>query len=109
MFPEITVHRPQGVVPKLAVRKRTIVEYQPSWLLLVVPALAVLGVRRKKSHGQTKPSQSSRADVPDPATASKPRRRRPVQVGLVTVARLRRRPGGPAAPDDVIVVSPVTP
>ena len=40
MFPEIKVHAPRGVrlLPKLAVHQRTVVDYQPSLLLLAAPA-----------------------------------------------------------------------
>ncbi len=32
MRPEITVHRARGLRPKVVVQKRTVVDYQPSWL-----------------------------------------------------------------------------
>lgn len=40
--PQIIVHRPRGVLPRVDVHKRTSIEYQPSWLLLLVPAVLVL-------------------------------------------------------------------
>ena len=51
MFPEINVHAPRGVrlLPKLAVQQRTVVDYQPSLLLLAAPAVLVLASRRRKS------------------------------------------------------------
>ena len=51
MFPEINVHAPRGVrlLPKLAVRQRTVVDYQPSLLLLAAPAVLLLASRRRKA------------------------------------------------------------
>ena len=47
MLPEITVHRPRGVLPKVAVHQRTVIDYQPSWLLLAIKAaIAVLLAKR---------------------------------------------------------------
>lgn len=111
MFPEITIHRPHGVVPKVAVRKRTVVEYQPSWLLLAVPTVAVLAARRKKSRAQTRPAQTrpaqpaSGTDLPDAAPAAPRRGRR--QVALVRLARLRRRPGSPTTVEVADVAVPL--
>jgi CBS domain-containing protein len=54
MFPEVNVHTPSGVrlLPKLAVRQRTVVDYQPSLLLLAAPAALLLASRRRKSRKQ---------------------------------------------------------
>ena len=108
----LTVHRPRGVVPKLAVRKRTVVHYQPSWLLLALPAIAVVRrLRGQRSRSTADTQQVSTTDAPAAAapSAAPPRRRRG-RLTLVAVTRLRRRGGGPGAPDaEVIVVTPVTP
>ena len=81
MFPEITVHRPRGVVPRLAVRKRVVVDYQPSWLLLALPVVAVAASRRRQAAAQPSTTQ--------PAPRSGRRR-----LAVVRLVRLRRRPGG---------------
>lgn len=52
MFPEVKVHSPRGVFPRLAVRQRTVVHYQPSWLLVAVPAVVGLAARRRKARAQ---------------------------------------------------------
>lgn len=79
MSPEITVHRPRGVLPKVVVQKRTVVDYQPSWLLIAIPALAVVRLTRRKMQPRTDQLSAELADSPDPFSA---RWRRP---------RLRRR------------------
>lgn len=106
MFPEIKIHRPHGFVPKIAVRKRTVVEYQPSWLLLALPMAAVLAARRKKSPAQTRPATAN--DLPDAAPPAPPARRqsrRPVAV--LRLVRLRRRPGAPATVEVADVAVPL--
>ena len=45
---DITIRRP-GLLPRLAVRERTVVDYQPSLLLLAVPAGVALLRRRRRS------------------------------------------------------------
>ena len=52
MFPDLRVHAPRGVTPRLKVRRKTVIDYQPSWLLLALPAVA-LAVRSRKSRAQT--------------------------------------------------------
>jgi len=106
MLPEITVHRPRGVLPKVAVGKRTTVDYQPSWLLLAVPALALLRTRRRKSRAQTAGQQQPLADVSDPTPPPTPRWRRRAQVLVVAVPRGRRRAGAsdtlPRVPEEQV-------
>ena len=106
MFPEITIHRPHGVVPKVAVGKRTVVEYQPSWLLLALPTVAVLAARRKQSRAQTRPVRPRTDDGTPGAAAPAPRRGRR-QVVIVRLARLRRRAGSPTTVEVVDVAVPV--
>lgn len=106
MFPEIQIHRPHGVVPKVAVRKRTVVEYQPSWLLLALPTVAVLAAKRKKSRAQTRPAQpATDTDLPDAAPPAPRQGRR--QVAVLRLARLRRRPGSPTTVEVADVAVPV--
>ena len=106
MFPKITIHRPHGVVPKVAVRKRTVVEYRPSWLLLALPIVAILAARRMKSRAQTRTAQpgtdTGTADAATPAP-----RRGGRQVVIVRLARLRRRPGSPTTVEVVDVAVPI--
>lgn len=95
MLPKIQVHRPSGIVPKVSVRKRTTIDYRPSWLLVALPALAAVKALRSKTS-----SGAKHADVPqgeqmegaepygEPDSAA---RRRPVIV-LVSAVRRRRRP-----------------
>lgn len=120
MLPEITVRRPQGVLPRVTVRQRTVVEYQPSWLLLAVPVASVLAARRRRSRAQisetqtrqrtgseqTSPAPTSSAQSGPGAPVPEPRRRR---LGLVVVrlTRLRRRPGLPPVVEQADVVVPV--
>ena len=59
MFPEVKVHAPRGVLPKVAVRQRTVLDYQPSWLLLAVPAVLVLRSRRSKTRAPAGPAAAS--------------------------------------------------
>ena len=59
MFPEVKVHAPRGVLPKVAVRQRTVLDYQPSWLLLAVPAVLALRSRRSKTRAQAGPTAAS--------------------------------------------------
>ena len=72
-MPEIAVHRPRGLLPKLVVGQRcvTVVDYQPSWLLLIIPVVAVLMAKRRMTRApkgdaiQTGPVAAPPADVPD--------------------------------------------
>lgn len=118
MFPEIRVHRPRGVVPKVAVRKQTVVEYQPSWLLLAVPAVTILAARRRKTRtpanpAPANPAQSGTVEVTPAATTSArgadteppaPRRRR---TQVVRLARLRRRSGAQPVLEQADMAVPV--
>ena len=69
MFPDIKVHPPRGVLPQLAVRQRPVVDYQPSWLLLAVPAVVVLAARRRKSRAQAAGTEPLSASVAGLASA----------------------------------------
>lgn len=93
MSPEITVHRPRGVLPKVVVQKRTVVDYQPSWLLIAIPALVVLRARRRKSQAQHDVPQHATGGEPELASAPTGRswRRGQVVVGGVPRPRFRRR------------------
>ena len=106
MLPEITVHRPHGVVPRLTVRKRTVVDYHPSWLLLALPAVAVAAAARKRSGAQTRPAQPGTGAGTPSAAAPAPRRGRRGVV-IVRLARLRRRPGAAAVVEVADVAVPV--
>jgi hypothetical protein len=92
MLPEISVHRPRGVWPKVAVQKRTVVDYQPSWLLVAIPALAALSAGRRRSKRSAEVSEQRGVDSEDTTTPSTPRRRGPAQMAFVAVPRRRRRP-----------------
>lgn len=107
MLPTVKVHRPRGVLPKVSLRKRTVVDYQPSWLLLAVPALALAA--RRRSSGQDEdtsstPGRRSRTEVsglPDSsAPAQDGRRRRRVLI----ISAVRRRRNG--VNDEVAFVTP---
>lgn len=109
---QLIVHRPRGVLPRL--RRRTVVEYQPSWLLLALPALVVLRRVRSQSSSPASPGPDARppgssSETPGSSAPAQLRRRRRPAVGLVAIARLRRRtaPGG-APGEEVIVVTPVS-
>ena len=104
MLPEITVHRPHGVVPKLVVRKRTVVDYHPSWLLLALPVVAVAAAARRRSGPKTRPVQPGTSAPGDTAPAPRRGRRRVV---IVRLARLRRRPGAPTTVEVADVAVPV--
>ena len=93
MLPEIIVHRPRGVLPKVAVYQRTVVDYQPSWLLAIPATIAVLRATRNSRAG-AEPRQQSAADIAEGTTSSTPRRWRPARVVLVVspLARRHRRP-----------------
>ena len=93
MLPEITVHRPRGVLPKVAVHQRTVIDYQPSWLLLAIPAAIAVLVAQRKSRARAEPLQQSATDIAEGTTSSTPRRWRPAQVVLVVspLARRHRR------------------
>lgn len=58
MLPEISVHRPRGLVPHLTVRRRTVVDYSPGWLLLAVPVVGALRARRRRGSAQQAPTTS---------------------------------------------------
>jgi hypothetical protein len=112
MLPEITVHRPRGVLPKLTVHQRTVVDYQPSWLLLAIPAtIAVLRATRNSRAG-AEPRQQSAADIAEGTTSSTPRRWRPARVVLVVsplARRHRRQASRTAVPEgDVVGNAPAT-
>lgn len=112
MLPEIIVHRPRGVLPKLAVRQRvvTVVDYQPSWVLLAIPAVAVLRARKRSRVRAEPPPVSAAPDIAE-VGAAPTSRRRPVQVLVASMSRLRRRPMPPTpVPEDHVVhAAPVTP
>ena len=112
MLPEITVHRPRGVLPKLTVHQRTVVDYQPSWLLLAIPAtIAVLRAKRK-SRARAEPPQQYATDIAEGTTSSTPRRWRPARVVLVVsplARRHRRQTSQTAVPQgDVVRNAPAT-
>lgn len=90
MSPAISVHRPRGLLPKVVVQKRTVVDYQPSWLLLLIPALAVLRARRRKLKAQVGEAELD-AELSDFVEPSGQRWRRP---------RLRGRTVPPTALPD---------
>jgi CBS domain-containing protein len=71
MFPQIRVHAPRGVrlLPRLAVHQRTVVDYQPSLLLLAAPAVLMMASRRRKSR-----SGSSASGTGGAGTAGRGRR-----------------------------------
>lgn len=104
MLPKINVHRPHGVVPKLSIRKRTVIDYRPSWLLLAVPALALIKARSRRSTenvDQSAPARSGDGDGDGSisTTGSGGRRRRAV----VIISAVRRRRAG--QPDQVAYVT----
>jgi hypothetical protein len=106
MLPEITVHRPRGVLPKLTVHQRTVVDYQPSWLLLAIPAtIAVLRAKRK-SRAQAEPPQQYATNIAEGTTSSTPRRWRPARVVLMVsplARRHRRQTAQTAVPQEDVV------
>ena len=105
MFPEVTVHRPRGVLPKMAVQKRTLVDYQPSWLIVAVPALVALRAKRRRSRAQGDEQQQLQlAESGEPA---KSRWRRPAQVVVVAVPRVRGRRRSSASEDDAAMSTAV--
>lgn len=79
MTPQIIGRRPQGVrvLPSVAVTKRTVIDYQPSWLLLAIPTtLLALRARRKKSKTEDAAEQHSPAAGLDMAAQKQRWRRR---------------------------------
>lgn len=102
MLPAVNIHRPRGIVPKVTVRKRTTLDYQPSWLLLALPALAaVKALRSGSSSDETQQETQQETPQGEPMGGFEPygepdgaARRRPVVV-LVSAVRRRRRPGVP--------------
>ncbi len=92
MNPEITIHRPRGLLPKVAVDNRTVVDYQPSWLLVGIPALVIWRARKRKSQQASRPPQEPSAELQDSVTTSSPRWRRSPRVPAFTGAGLRKRP-----------------
>lgn len=93
MLPQLVVHQPKGILPKVALRKRTVVDYQPSWLLVAVPALLALRNRRKASKASASSAGNTASAFPATTTATPaPQRRRPRQILVVSTTRLRRRP-----------------
>ena len=112
MLPEITVHRPRGVLPKLTVHQRTVVDYQPSWLLLAIPAAIAVLPANRKSRARAEPPEQSAADIAEGTTSSTPRRWRPAQVVLVVsplARRHRRQMSRTAVPErDVVGNAPAT-
>ena len=112
MLPEITVHRPRGVLPRLTVHQRTVVDYQPSWLLLAIPAtIAVLRAKRNP-RARAEPPQQYATDIAEGTTPSTPRRWRPARVVLVVsplARRHRRQTAQTAVPQgDVVRNAPAT-
>jgi hypothetical protein len=95
MRPEMTIHRPRGVLPKVAVHRRTVVDYQPSWLLLAIPALAVVRARRRKARVPAEQRAQATADLPE--TQASRRWRRPAQGVAFAVPRRRSRARSAAA------------
>jgi hypothetical protein len=91
MRPEMIIHRPRGVLPKVAVERRTVVDYQPSWLLLALPAVAVVRARRRKTRMQAEQPAEATADLADPPTQPSSRWRRPTQVVVFAVPGRRSR------------------
>jgi CBS domain-containing protein len=59
----------------VAVRQRTVLDYQPSWLLLAVPAVLALRSRRSKTRAQAVSTPASSPDRSGGATAGGGRRR----------------------------------
>ena len=112
MLPEITVHRPRGVLPKVAVHQRTVIDYQPSWLLLAIKAAIVVLLAKRKSRARAEPPQQSAADIAEGTTSSAPLRWRPSQVVLVVPSlarRHRRQMSRTAVPErDVVGNAPAT-
>lgn len=95
MFPELTIRRPSGPLPRVAVHRRTVVEYQPGWLLLALPVVLLLASRRRAPRAETTVLDSPTADMAH-AVAPHVVRVRPVPRAL-SVLGLRRRTeaGGP--------------
>ena len=70
MFPQLTVHRPRGVLPKVAVQKRTLVDYQPSWWVVAIPAFLVLRAARRRSRSAADQQQAApTVDAAEPPTS----------------------------------------
>lgn len=125
MTPQVRVHRPHGVIPKISVRKRTVVDYQPSWLLFGAPAALVWAARRRArsevelpvtagsataSPAATSPVGTPSVDLPPgPADTGRSGRRRPVQIVVVSLSRLRRKPISSQDLDDVSDFAPHDP
>ncbi|CAN5212975.1 hypothetical protein BH24ACT10_BH24ACT10_10650 [soil metagenome] len=107
MLPTINVHRPRGVLPKVSLRKRTVVDYQPSWLLLAVPALALAARRRSSqqdgdessTHGRRSGAEDSGPTESSPPAQDGRRRRR-----VLIISAVRRRRKG--VNDEVASVTP---
>lgn len=112
MLPEINVRRPSGLraMPKVAVRQRKVIDYEPSWMLLAVPALLALRSRRRKAGAKAASSPAPQAEAypsgaVDTTVSAPPQRRRARQIIIIPVARLRRRPGGRIDLDEAAAMS----
>ena len=98
MSAQITVHLPHGIVPKIAVNKKTVVDYQPSWLLLAVPAMVLWRAMRRTAPTPGATPRDLSTDRPDLAASSGGRRWSPTRVVVVPLGRLRRRPAAVSGP-----------
>ena len=114
-LPQVTVHRIRGLIPKVTVRRRIVVDYQPSWLVVAVPAALALWsvVARRKRSAAARASASSSASAsmatPDSAgvlaspapllnvspmavpTVTPGQRRRPAKIVVLKITGMRRR------------------
>ena len=90
MLPEIKVHTPRGLLPRVAVRQRRVIDYQPSWLLVAIPA-ALLVARRRRSRAQggadATSSRTSRLAAVDGRRGGPARTARDIMTGGVECVR----------------------
>jgi CBS domain-containing protein len=75
MLPSIQLHAPRGLVPQVSVRRRTVVDYSPGWLVPALPILGVLAARRratrKRAASSTWPPQTGRDRASRAGTAGR--------------------------------------
>jgi hypothetical protein len=99
MLPELNVHSPRGALPRIALHRRTVVEYQPGWLILALPAALVLASRRRSPRDEQTVLASPTADMTDAVAPHAEARGRRLP-GALSALGLRRRPVTPGGPTD---------
>ena len=101
MSAQITVHRPRGIVPKIAVGRKTVVDYQPELVAARCSRDSSLAGEENRPYPGTTPRDLS-TDRPDLAASPAGRRLRPTRVVVVPLGRLRHRPAAAGLPENTV-------